>query len=110
MSITHSNFFTEADNSLLAFIRLVGCAYFKKHRNAFPPESLLNSFSSSLEQHQLWLDHLRQAILDRVSFEDEMIPSLDALVSKLLGDPHVAASTVQSSGARPIEWSRLDKR
>ena len=63
------------------FIRLVGCAYFKKHTSAFPgetPECFLNSFSSAttpLDQHKQWLE---QAIWDRISFENEMISSLEA--------------------------------
>ena len=81
----HTDLHEKADITLLAFIRLVGCAYFKKHTSAFPgetPESLLNSFSSAttpMDQHKQWLDHLRQTIWDRISFEDEMISSLEAL-------------------------------
>ena len=85
-SLTHTDLSEQADNTLLAFIRLVGCAYFKKHSNAFPgetPEAVLNSFSSTtsspMDLHRQWLDHLRQTIWDRISFEDEMIPSLEAL-------------------------------
>ena len=69
---THSDLHTQAEISELAFLRLVGCAYFKKHINAFPghtPASLL---------HQ-WIDHIRQTIWDRISFENEMIPSVTAL-------------------------------
>lgn len=76
----------QAIASQLSFIRLVGCAYFKKHTNAFfgnTPSSLMNSFattsSSPLEQHRMWLDHLRQTIWDRISSENETIPSLEAL-------------------------------
>ena len=84
-SLTHTDLNEQADNTLLAFIRLIGRAYFKKHTNAFPgemPESLLDSFSgatSAKDQHRKWLDHLHQTIWDRISFEDEMIPSLEAL-------------------------------
>ena len=72
--------------SQLAFFRLVGCAYFKKHANDFygqTPSSLMNSFAmaslSSQEQHQKWLDHIRQTIWDRISSENETIPSFEAL-------------------------------
>ena len=84
-SFTHIDLDEQANSTLLTFVRLVGCAYFKKHTNAFlgeTPESLYNSFvsaSSSIDQHKQWLDHLRQTIWDRISFEDEMIPSLEAL-------------------------------
>ena len=67
-SLTHTDLNEQADSTLMAFIRLVGCAYFKKHTSAFPgetPESLLNSFSSAtspMDQHRQWLDHLHQTI------------------------------------------------
>ncbi len=45
--------------------------------------SLLNSLakasSSPKEQHQKWLDHIRQTIWDRISSENETIPSCEAL-------------------------------
>ena len=76
----------QAAASQLAFFRLVGCAYFKKHNNAFyghTPSSLMNSFSqtnlSPLDQHRKWLNHIRQTIWDRISSENETIPSLEAL-------------------------------
>ena len=84
-SFMHTDLNEQAESTLLAFIRLVGCAYFKKYTNAFlgeTPESLFNSFVSAttpLDQHKKWLDHLRQTIWDRISFEDEMIPSLESL-------------------------------
>ena len=66
----------------LAFLRLIGCAYMKKHSAIFQgktPLTHLQSFksgaSSPLEQHALWLESIRTTI----SFEDEMIPSVDAL-------------------------------
>ena len=77
--------YEQAQSSLLPFIRLVGCAYMKKHANAFyghTPESLFNSFSgasSPTEQHTKWLDHLRQGIWDRITQENESIPSFTAL-------------------------------
>lgn len=76
---------SQAQESELAFIRLVGCAYIKKHSNAFygkTPQSLLHSFasaSSPTEQHSQWLDHIRQGIWDRISLESESIPSFSAL-------------------------------
>ncbi len=85
-SISHNNLRDKAEVSQLAFFRLVGCAYFKKHSNAFygsTPSSLFHSFvtpnSSPLEQHCKWLNHLRETIWDRITFESETIPSLEAL-------------------------------
>ena len=46
-------------SGFLAFLRLVGCAYFKKHRNAFPgvtSESLFHSLAtvqSEVEQFNI---------------------------------------------------------
>ncbi len=82
---THSTLQSQAKRSLLAFLRLIGCAYFKKHRNAFyehTPNSLLNSFAgagSEYLQHKQWIDHIRQTMWDRVTFESEMIPALSTL-------------------------------
>ncbi len=72
------------ERGFLAFARLVGCAYFKKHRNAFQgttPEALFHSFATDnvKEQHNKWLEHIRQKIWDRIMFEDDMIPSVGAL-------------------------------
>ena len=72
------------ERGFLPFIRLVGCAYFKKHRNAFQgttPAALFHSFASDSveEQHGKWLEYIRQKIWDRIMFEDDMIPSVGAL-------------------------------
>ena len=80
-----STIFSEiSGNRFLAFLKLVGLAYFKKHSRAFKDntaESLFLTYSNlpPQEQHKEWLNHIRQAIWDRISFEDEMIPSLEAL-------------------------------
>ena len=85
-AVGHTNLMEQAKASLVTFLRLVGCAYFWKHTNAFlghTPPSLLNSLVdtglSSLEQHRKWLDHIRQTIWDRISSENESIPSFEAL-------------------------------
>ena len=73
------------DHGFLSFIRLVGCAYIKNHKNAFPtltPESVFHSFDttpSKQEQHFKWLEHIRQKIWARTASEAEMIPSAGAL-------------------------------
>ncbi len=80
---------TTEQNSLglLAFTRLVGCAYFKKHKSAFlptypTPMALYNSISSTNDQytqHNEWLDLIRNRMWTRIQFEDDMIPSSSAL-------------------------------
>ncbi len=83
--ISHTNLLEQAKASQFPFIRLVGCAYFKKHANAFlgeTPSSLMNSIEPSTaieERHKKWLDLIRQTIWDRISTENESIPSFDAL-------------------------------
>jgi hypothetical protein len=59
-------------------------AYFKRHGKAFKDntaESLFLKYSNlpPQAQHEEWLNHICQAIWDRISFEYEMIPSLEAL-------------------------------
>ena len=83
--VTSDNMEQEAQDSVLAFIGLVGCAYFKKHLNAFfgkTPESTFNTFADAAsirDQHINWLDSIRQGIWDRISQESETIPSFAAL-------------------------------
>ena len=75
----------EQGSGLLAFLRLVGCIYFCKHKAAFDhhttPASLLHSISGSspLQKHIKWLENMREIIWARIDFEDEMIPSFEAL-------------------------------
>ena len=75
----------ELNIGFLAFLRLVGTVYFKTHALAFStpsPVTLFNKYNNSataLEQHCLWLEDIRQNIWDRIQFEDETIPSIDAL-------------------------------
>ena len=82
---------TLLDNDLhkqgfLAFLRLIGTVYFKKHAPAFEsnsPESHFKSFISSStdveEQHKNWLEDIRQRSWARVIKETEMVPSAEAL-------------------------------
>lgn len=108
-SIANSDLCDQATVSQLAFIRLVGCAYFKKHTNAFyghTPSSLMNSFDtdslSPLEQHRKWLDHLRQTIWDRISSENETIPSFEALQYHWLRSCWVLHMWQQAESARMV--------
>ena len=70
----------------LSFLRLVGVTYFKKNNSGFSqatPQAHFNSFSNPdhtpLCHHKLWIDNIRVIIGDRCHFENEMLPSLDAL-------------------------------
>ncbi len=87
----------------LAFLRLIGAAYFKKHKNGFEhtkPRSHYCTFNkpglSPLECHTQWLQDVRIKVSERSQFENQMVPNIDALIQtlekKLLGDGHVAAS------------------
>ena len=83
--------FDELSNKegFLSFLRLVGCAYFIKHKSAFlptyhTPVSYFNSFhkdgQSPREHHLKWLDDLRDRIWGKIKYEEEMVPSSGALL------------------------------
>ena len=68
--------------------RLVGCAYFRKHKAAFlptypTPMSLFNSLAKGnqthVDHHSAWLSFLRERVWSRIKYEEEMIPSDGAL-------------------------------
>lgn len=72
----------------MAFLRLIGCAYFNKHQSAFggtqTPSSLYYSLgqsgTSEYDQHCNWLSTIRDAVWQRIYFEDDLIPTVDALL------------------------------
>ena len=71
----------------LAFLRLIGTIYFKKHSTAFDTPSPARHFQAFYsqdrlveQQHTVWLDDIRQNVWYRVKFENEMIPSNEALL------------------------------
>ena len=71
-------------NGFFAFVRLVGVAYFQKNRGAFDgetPKSFFNSTTgtSLKERHENWYNQIRAKVWSRISFEDHLPPSLDAL-------------------------------
>ena len=74
-------------DGLLSFLRLVGCAYFKKHKSGFLPSfptpvSLYNSITSegnTLTRHSKWLSTIRDRIWSRIQYEEDMLPSCGAL-------------------------------
>ncbi len=70
----------------LSFLRLVGVTYFKKKNSGFSQEtpeahfhSFFNNDQTPLCHHKLWIVNIRVIIGDRCHFENEMMPSLDAL-------------------------------
>ena len=74
------------ENGLLSFLRLLGTVYFKKHASGFNTQSPSTHFCrfagpniSLREQHSLWLQDIRENIWHRIKFENQMIPSDDAL-------------------------------
>ena len=69
----------------LAFIRLVGCVYFKQNTRAFQHPSPVAHFkslsqtTSALEYHLQWLDEVRKKIWSRAKSVANEVPSGDAL-------------------------------
>lgn len=70
----------------LAFTRLVGTVFFKKHSSGFDTQSPAIHYSkfdqqgrTVEEQHRKWIEDIRQTIWYRTKFENEVIPSHDAL-------------------------------
>ena len=69
----------------LAFLRLIGVVYFKKHSSGFDIQSPLSLYSkfedlSIEQQHYKWIDRIRQTMWYRTNFENEMLASNDALM------------------------------
>jgi len=76
------------DTSFLAFLRLVGVAYFLKNLPAFRNKfqspiphyhSVPTEDKSPAARHVVWIRTLNAKIWERVDFEDSLIPSIDAL-------------------------------
>ena len=69
----------------LAFLRLVGTVYYKKHASGFDipsPASHFLQFANATdpsEHHKQWINNVRQNIADRSTFDSDMIPSTEAL-------------------------------
>lgn len=70
----------------LAFMRLIGTIYYKKHATAFETPTPATHFikfakpeKTVQQQHTDWLEDIRQNIWDRIKYENEMIPSNEAL-------------------------------
>ena len=74
------------EEGYLAFLHLIGTVYLKKHSTGFDTPSPIGHFEafsqpnlSIQQQHYAWLDDIRQNVWYRVKFENEMLPSNEAL-------------------------------
>ena len=76
----------------MAFIQLVGCVYFKKHLAGFSDTSPYNVYrdcegASENEKHMVWLNLIRETVWERTEYEENHVPSLDALRFHVVGCP-----------------------
>ena len=70
---------TPDSNAFLAFIRLVGVAYFEKNRGAFDDDnptgfSILFQTNVSQKKHKKWYNEIRAKVWPRIAFEDQLPP------------------------------------
>ena len=77
---------TPDSNGFLAFVRLVGTTYFTKHIPAFQTETPLSFFQwyyspdkTAEQQHMQWYEDIHDKIWERITFEDQLRPSLDSV-------------------------------
>ena len=102
--------------------RLIGTVYFKKHASGFgtySPAAHFQKFTDPTltvrEQHSAWLEDIRQNISYRIKFENEMVPSDEALKLHWKRSCWVIHMWKQSDQNRmvlePINlWMDLDRR
>ena len=74
------------ESSFYSFLRLIGCAYFKKHASGFEqctPVSLYYSVkkpaADEFDTHKEWLDIIRRRVWMRADLESHNVPTTDAL-------------------------------
>ena len=101
-------------NGFLAFLRLVGVAYYLKHQGAFEstPSSYYNSFNTPgtqcQKQHTLWYYGIRAKAWERITFEDHLPPSIEALELHWLRTVWTIDYWSQASDSHilllPLEW------
>ena len=87
------NLETNFTNGSLAFLRLVGTAYFKKHSRNFPqdtPKDTSTIFGKmACHHHRLWIEDIKQQIWDRVLYESDDTQyrcTVPTLATHMLGD------------------------
>ena len=121
------------ENGFMAFLRLIGTAYFKKHAAAFdsvsPECHFKNFFNPSFsKQHQEWIDDVRQKTWDRSTHEAEIAPSTDALwrhwkrscwvidmwkqadCQSMLLSPLTSYGWHETNGILSIDWDSLENQ
>ena len=85
MGSLHDTTIDTMKEGFLAFLRLIGTIYFKKHASAFEatsPAALYHQTDpskSEQERHHQWIQTIRQGIWDCITYENDMIPSTSAL-------------------------------
>ena len=79
----------------LSFLRLIGTLYFKKHYSAFvslqgidTPQHLMNSIPATtlLEQHRAWYNDIRAVVSDRITDENQRMPSESETLATVMLD------------------------
>ena len=70
---------------MLSFLRLVECAYLRKHSSAFElhtPEALFHSTegNSMTEHHEKWLTSIRRTVWQRADSKGHNVPSTETLM------------------------------
>ncbi len=92
----HSSFIAKGDpegsigslpsnGSIWSFLRLIGCAYFRRHKSAFEqvsPEALYNSIPQAKDiedHHEQWLTIIRNIVWQRADSDNHTMPSTAAL-------------------------------
>ena len=83
-SLAHTLLNNNYKERFMAFLCLIGIVYFHKHATAFSfnsPKSHFKGYfcaSDADKQHRDRLEDIRQSMQARISFEDEMVPSIKA--------------------------------
>ena len=89
-----------AQLGMLALVRLVGCAYFKKHISGFnfdTPEALFHSIptTDTEQQHKQWLGVIRTTVWERSFDECHYVPSYEALYRLSLETMYMGCSLLE---------------
>jgi len=85
----HETDFLSRERGFLAFLRLVGTCYFKRHYKAMvaiysteTPTQLFNSIDDSLspsQKHEAWLQKIRRAVSTVIINEEDRVPTYTSL-------------------------------
>lgn len=79
LSFTNSE---SIETNFLSFLRLIGTLYFKKHMVSLhgveTPQQLFYAkgpCTSTIQQHHKWYDNIRSVVSDRITNEEDRMPS-----------------------------------